>query len=91
MEPQISPTAVLERAPRAEPPPTREGRTVPAFRLPRPLDLLAVRTSDPYGEEQHVMLTDVTDTGDLLTLTGDWKGLKLSVIIRRIGDTEPSA
>ena len=62
---------------------------MPTYRPPRAQDLLAVRTNDPYGEEQHVMLTDVTDTGDLLTLTGDWKGLKLSVIVRRIGDIHP--
>ena len=62
---------------------------MPTYRAPRPDDLLAVRTSDPYGEEQHVMLTRVTDTGDLLTLTGDWQGLRLSVIIRRIGDLDP--
>lgn len=62
---------------------------MPTYRAPRPDDLLAVRTSDPYGDEQHVMLTRVTDTGDLLTLTGDWQGLRLEVIIRRIGDTDP--
>lgn len=62
---------------------------MPTYRAPRPDDLLAVRTSDPYGEEQHVMLTQVVDTGDLLTLTGDWRGLRLEVIIRRIGDTDP--
>lgn len=62
---------------------------MPTFRTPRPDDLLAIRTNDPYGDEQHVILTDVTDTGDLLTLTGDWQGLRLSVIVRRIGDTNP--
>ena len=62
---------------------------MPVYRAPRPEDLLAIRTSDPYGEEQHVMLTQVTDTGDLLTLTGAWRGLQLQVIVRRVGDLDP--
>lgn len=62
---------------------------MPTYRLPRRDDLLAVRTNDPYGDEQHVMITDVADTGDLLTLTGEWRGLRLEVIVRRTGDTNP--
>lgn len=62
---------------------------MPVYRAPRPYDLLAVRTNDPYGDEQHIVLTDVTDTGDLLTLTGDWRGLRLDVIVRRVGDIDP--
>lgn len=59
------------------------------YRPPRVGDLLAVRTSDPYGDEQQVVLHTVTDTGAALLLAGTWRGTNLEVLIRRVGDTAP--
>lgn len=62
---------------------------MPTYRAPRPGDLLAVRTSDPFGDEQQVVLHTVTDTGAALLLAGTWRDTNLEILIRRVGDTEP--
>ena len=62
---------------------------MPTYRMPRPGDLLAVRTTDPYDDEHQVVLHSVTDTGAALLLAGTWRDKNLEVLIRRVGDTDP--
>lgn len=62
---------------------------MPAYRPPRPGDLLAVRTSDPYSDEQQVVLHTVVDTGAGLLLAGTWRDTNLEVLVRRVGDADP--
>ena len=58
---------------------------MPAYRMPRVGDLLAVRTTDPHDDEHHVVLHTVADTGDYLLLAGTWQDTDLEVLIRRVG------
>lgn len=60
---------------------------MPTYRLPRPGDTLAVRTSDPHGDEHHVLIHTVADNGGYLVLSGAWRGTDLEVVIRRVGNT----
>lgn len=62
----------------------------PTYRPPRPGDLIAVRTSDPRDDEYHVVLHTVADTGDVLYLAGAWQDCDLEVVVRRVGNTDPT-
>lgn len=62
---------------------------MPAYRPPRPGDLLAVRTSDPHADEAQVVIDRVVDNGATLLIAGAWGGRDLEVLIRRVG-TLPS-
>ena len=59
------------------------------YRPPRAGDLLAVRVTDPYADEAHIVLDHVTDNGATLLMSGRWRGTGLEVLIRRVGDTNP--
>lgn len=62
---------------------------MPTYRAPRPGDLLAVRTTSPHDDEQHIVLDLVADNGNVLIMSGTWADRGLEVILRRVGDTEP--
>lgn len=62
---------------------------MPAYRLPRPGDLLAVRTTSPYEDEQHIVLDRVADNGNVLVMSGRWGDSDLEVVLRRVGDADP--
>jgi hypothetical protein len=61
---------------------------VPTFRPPRPGDLLAVRSTDPYLEEVHVVIDSVADHGSFLLISGAWQDQKLEVVVRRVGNPQ---
>lgn len=62
----------------------------PIFRPFRADDLMAVRTDDPYDEDEYqVVLDTVVDNGRALLLSGAWHGRKLQVLLRRVGDIDP--
>lgn len=58
-------------------------------RTPRPGDLLAVRSSDPYAPETQVVLDRVVDNGATLLMAGRWGAVDLEVLVRRVGATNP--
>jgi hypothetical protein len=60
-----------------------------AYRLPRPGDLLTVRSTDPYLDEAHVVVETVADNGRYLLLAGTWGEHELEVVLRRVGEHHP--
>lgn len=56
------------------------------FRPPRPGDLMAVRTTDPYLDEVHVVVDRVADHGSFLLISGAWGEHDLEVVVRRVGE-----
>lgn len=62
---------------------------MPAYRAPRPGDLLAVRTNTPHDDEQHVVLDRVVDNGNVLVMSGAWGDCDLEIVVRRVGDINP--
>lgn len=62
---------------------------MPTYRPLRPDDLLAVRTTDPHGNEIQIVLDRVHDNGLCLLMAGAWGDFDLEVLVRRVGDTEP--
>lgn len=63
---------------------------MPTYRPPRPGDLLAVRITSPHGDEQHIVIDRVADNGNVLVLSGAWRETNLEILVRRVGDTEPT-
>jgi hypothetical protein len=59
-----------------------------SYRPPRPGDLLAVRSTDPHLAEEQIVISDVVDNGATLLIAGPWRGRRLEILIRRVG--EPS-
>lgn len=59
------------------------------FRPPRPGDLMAVRSSDPYLDEVQVVVDRVVDHGSFLLISGAWQGRDLEVVLRRVGEHHP--
>ena len=55
------------------------------YRPPRPGDVMAVRSSDPYLDEVSVQIHTVADNGTYLLLSGTWQDRDLEVVIRRVG------
>ena len=62
---------------------------MPTYRPLRPGDLLAIRVTDPYQDEAHIVIDKVHDDGHHLLIAGAWRGLRLEIIGRRVGDTHP--
>ena len=60
------------------------------YRPPRPGDLLAVRTTDPLLDGAQVVISTAVDNGGYILLGGQWQNHTLEVLIRRIGDTQPT-
>jgi hypothetical protein len=56
------------------------------FRPPRIGDLMAVRTTDPYLDEVHVVVDRVADHGSFLLISGAWGEHDLEVVVRRVGE-----
>lgn len=59
---------------------------MPAYRPPRPGDLITVRTTDPHLDEVQVVIDSVADNGGYLLLSGAWRGKHLEVLVRRVGE-----
>jgi hypothetical protein len=59
---------------------------VPNYRPPRPGDIIAVRSSDPYLDEATVVVETVADNGGYLLIAGRWGSHDLEVVLRRVGE-----
>lgn len=55
------------------------------YRMPRPGDIVTVRTNDPHLDEVTVTIDRIGDDGDIIFLAGAWGHRDLEVLIRRVG------
>jgi hypothetical protein len=58
------------------------------YRPPRPGDLLAIRSTDPYLNEVQVVVDTVADNGTYLLISGTWQDHDLEVVLRRVGEPQ---